>query len=133
MAKKKYEELFAFVKLGSEFLERNKEKETKIKSILEKLLGTASVKGTLTDSIKSFYDAKEDLDLDNCSVDDRGNIIRDDKGNLTFTVQKFKTLKEGYKKLAQKEINLPITYINDIDVSSLSEDEKIVFKGFVFK
>lgn len=69
------------------------------------------------DKIKPFIDSYqeqlEELRLDNASVDDKGNLILDEKGGYKFSKDAIKKLNADIKNLSEKEIEFkPIEVLN---------------------
>jgi hypothetical protein len=69
------------------------------------------------DKIKPFIDSYqeqlEELRLDNASVDDKGNLILDEKGAYKFSKDAIKKLNQQIKELSEKEIEFkPIEVLN---------------------
>ena len=72
----------------------------------------------------------DDLQLDHCSTDAKTNVIlKDEKGNRMFTVEKEKALKVAIKKLAETTVEIH-TRVTDGNFD-LSEDELEAFAGLL--
>jgi hypothetical protein len=75
----------------------------------------------------AYNDALDELRLDNAATDEKGLLIKDDKGGYEFTKDGLKALKKDIEALNNKEIDFtPIEVINP------NGFEKFVFlKGWV--
>jgi len=63
--------------------------------------------------IDSYQEQLEELRLDNASVDDKGNLILDEKGAYKFSKDAIKKLNQQIKELSEKEIEFkPIEVLN---------------------
>jgi hypothetical protein len=63
--------------------------------------------------IDSYQEQLEDLRLDNASVDDKGNLVVNEKGEYKFTKDAIKKLNAAIKDLSEKEIEFkPIDVLN---------------------
>ena len=90
-------EYFNFVAVANNFLQQHPE-ESKLKYALEKV-------GKLNKTLGDDYSAAtEDLRIDFCETDDKGIILRDEKGNYRFTKDGLKKFNAGIKALQLKEV-----------------------------
>jgi len=63
--------------------------------------------------IDSYQEQLEDLRLENASVDEKGNLILDEKGGYKFSKDAIKKLNASIKDLSEKEIEFkPIEVLN---------------------
>jgi hypothetical protein len=63
--------------------------------------------------IDSYQEQLEDLRLENASVDDKGNLVLNEKGEYKFTKDAIKKLNAAIKDLSEKEIEFkPIEVLN---------------------
>lgn len=63
--------------------------------------------------IDSYQEQLEDLRLENASVDEKGNLILDEKGGYKFSKDAIKKLNSAIKELSEKEIEFkPIEVLN---------------------
>ena len=76
--------------------------ETKVQKKLVKIHG----------KLKSYYEeyseALGDLKLDNASVDDKGNVVMNEKGEYSFTKDAMKKLNADIKVLLDKEFDFKV-------------------------
>lgn len=85
-------------------------------------LGNQETKGQkklfkIYEKLKSHLDAYQalidEVRLDYASVDDKGNVIVDDKGNYKYTKEELKKFNKAFKELEEKEFDYkPIEVIN---------------------
>lgn len=85
--------------------------------VIEKInavIGNAETKSQkklikIYEKLKPFYeqyiDERNDYRLDAAAVDDKGNVILDEKGDYKFTKESLKTLQVHLKSLLEKEIS----------------------------
>ena len=95
--------------------------ETKIQKKLIKLFEKLKV-------YYSVYEEKvEDIRLDNASVDEKGNLIVDEKKNYKYTKEGLKKLNAAVKELTQKEFEY-----KKIEIINKEGFDKMIFlKDFV--
>ena len=63
--------------------------------------------------LDEYNEKRDELRLDNASVDDKGNLILDEKGEYKFSREGLKKLSQEVKELSDKEFDyLPILIIN---------------------
>lgn len=90
--------------------------ETKIQKKLIKLFEKLKV-------YYSVYEEKvEEIRLDNASVDDKGNLIVDEKKGYKYTKEALKKLNSAVKELAEKEFEY-----KKIEIINKEGFEKMVF------
>jgi hypothetical protein len=62
---------------------------------------------------EQYIDERNDYRLDAAAVDDKGNVVVDEKGDYKFTKESLKTLQVHLKNLLEKEIDFKkITVVN---------------------
>lgn len=71
--------------------------ETKVQKKLVK------IHAKLKDYYEIYAELHSDLKLDNASVDDKGNVIMNEKGEYSFTKEGLKKLNKDVKELLDKE------------------------------
>ena len=75
------------------------------------------------EKLKPFYeqymDERNDYRLDAAAVDDKNNVLLDEKGDYKFTKESLKTLQVHLKNLLEKEIEFK--KINVVNPSGLEE------------
>ena len=71
--------------------------ETKVQKKLVK------IHAKLKDYYEQYAELHSDLKLDNASVDDKGNVIMNEKGEYSFTKEGLKKLNKDVKELLDKE------------------------------
>jgi hypothetical protein len=63
--------------------------------------------------LDEYNEKRDELRLDNASVDDKGNLILDEKGEYKFSKEGLKKLSQEVKELSDKEFDYtPILIIN---------------------
>jgi hypothetical protein len=72
--------------------------ETKVQKKLFKIFSK------LKPTLEKYQDEVETLRLDNASVDDKGVLFTDEKGNYKFSKEGIAKLKKQVKELGEKEI-----------------------------
>lgn len=76
---------------------------------------------------KKYLDNLEDLRIDLCSVDEKGNVLKDDKGSYVFSKENLKTLTIKARQLQEFEIEPYFA----TDFPELTEDQKELFAGIL--
>ena len=117
-------EYFNFVAVANNFLQQHPE-ESKLKYALEKV-------GKLNKTLGDDYSAAtEDLRIDFCETDDKGIILRDEKGNYRFTKDGLKKFNAGIKALQLKEVEVK-TWAYDLDQDDFDDKEaEEIFEKFL--
>ena len=117
-------EYFEFVASANNFLQQHPE-ESKLKYALEKV-------GRLNKSLQTDYsDSCEDCRIDFCETDEKGIILRDEKGQYKFTKENLKKFNAAVKALQTKEIEVK-TWAYDLSQDEFSDEEaKAIFEKFL--
>ena len=122
-----------------------------IMQIVGSLIGDATTKeqkklAKINDKLKPYYeewvDKRNDLRLDAASVDDKGNVIIDSKGDYSFTKDAIKKLNADLKDLTNstfmfKKINVVnpaglehlgflASVVDGVDLKSQEDDEEAI-------
>lgn len=95
--------------------------ETKVQKKLVKIYG----------KLKSYYDVydevRNDYRLEHASVDDKGNVILNEKGDYVFSKEALKLLQKDLKELVNREFDFkPIDVFNPSGL-----EEHIYLKGWL--
>ena len=108
----------------------------KTMNIVSTLAGTGEAKIQkklikLFEKLKVYYasyeEKVEDIRLDNASVDDKGNLIVDEKGGYKYSKEGLKKLNSAVKELIEKEFEY-----KKIEIINKEGFEKMIFlKDFV--
>ncbi|MBA4145125.1 MAG: hypothetical protein C0523_05135 [Cytophaga sp.] len=83
--------------------------------------------------IEAYNDKLEDLNIDYCSTDDKGNIIRTAQGHYLFTKDNQRALSKELKKFMDSDVIVPFEIVSTGDKKGLSEPlvEYLAQAGFV--
>ena len=106
--------------------------ETKVQKKLVK------IHGKLKNYYEEYSEALSDLKLDHASVDDKGNVVMNEKGEYSFTKDAMKKLNADIKVLLDKEFDFKVievvnpegleihTYLKDFisGVKFIKEDDE---------
>jgi len=119
-------EYFGFIAAANTFLQQHPE-ESKLKYALEKV-------GKLNKTIGDDYSAAtEDLRIDFCETDEKGIILRDEKGQYKFTKEGIKKFNAAVKDLQNKEIEVK-TWAYDLSQDEFTDEEaQSIFAKFLVK
>ena len=71
--------------------------------------------------IETYNDKLEDLNIDYCSTDEKGNIIRDQRGQYIFTKDKQRSLAKELKRFMDSEMVAPFEIVPSSDKKGLSD------------
>ena len=108
-------EYFNFVAVANNFLQQHPE-ESKLKYALEKV---GKMNKTLGDDYSA---ATEDLRIDFCETDEKGIILRDEKGQYKFTKEGLKNFNSAVKALQLKEVEVK-TWAYDLSQDDFDDKE----------
>ena len=123
-----YLELINFNQVAAAYLDKNKEAETKLCSAIKQF------SKQLKNIFEDYNDERDDLQRNNCSVDEKTKVIlKDEKGNRQFTIEAEKKLKKEMKELLQAKVECHARIPEGIDelISELTETEREVFSGII--
>lgn len=84
------------------------------------------IKNQVKKYVKKYSDDLEDLRIDLCSVDEKGNVLKDEKGYV-FSKENLKTLTIKARQLQEFEIEPYFA----TDFPELTEDQKELFAGIL--
>jgi hypothetical protein len=73
--------------------------------------------------IEAYNDKLEDLNIDYCSTDEKGNIIKDQRNQYVFTKDKQRALAKELKKFMDSDVILPFNLVPTSDKKGLSEPQ----------
>lgn len=124
---KTYRELIEFNVIAQNYLIANKDKDNKICAcirIFQKQLKVA---------LEEYNEKRANLLLDFCSVDDRKNILKDDRGEKVFSVEGETKFNAGIKILLAEKVDLHSRISPDIEelIKTLTYEEKECFSEIV--
>lgn len=71
--------------------------------------------------IEAYNDKLEDLNIDYCSTDERGNILRDARGQYIFTKDNQRALSKELKKFMDAPLLIPFEITTTADKKGLSD------------
>ena len=74
-----------------------------------------------TPFIEAYNDKLEDLNIDHCSTDEKGNIIKDLRNQYVFTKDKQRALAKELKRFMDSEAILGFNLVTTSDKKGLSE------------
>lgn len=84
------------------------------------------------DKVQSEIDElTEEARINNCSTDELGNVLRDDKGMYKFTKEGLKNLSKEIKKIRNMEFEVEPYFAPSEFVEFLNDEQKDAFAGFV--
>lgn len=83
--------------------------------------------------IEAYNDKLEDLNIDYCSTNEKGNIIRDARGQYIFTKDNQRALSKELKKFMDSELIVPFEIVPTTDKKGLSDPqvEYLTNVGFI--
>jgi len=97
-------------------------KEDKLTTVLKTF-----VKKQYTPAIDNYNEMIADFNIDFCSTDKDGNIIKDEKGGFVFTKENLKQRNAKVKELLEKTYEFDTRFVEMPD--NLTEEEKEAFSG----
>jgi hypothetical protein len=117
-----YADIFQFIQNANNWLSNHKD-ETRIHYALRKLIKQCNK------LIVVYQEKIEELNIDNCSVDEKGIILRDERNEYKFTKEGLKKRNEQRREEYEKLQVITPFYITD--KSPLSEADIDNFRGFI--
>ncbi len=83
--------------------------------------------------IEAYNDKLEDLNIDYCSTDEKGNIVRDSRGQYIFTKDNQRALSKELKKFMDSQMITPFEIVSTSDKKGLSDSqvEYLTAVGFI--
>ncbi len=73
--------------------------------------------------IEAYNDKLEDLNIDYCSTDEKGNIVRDTRGQYIFTKDNQRALSKELRKFMDSEMIVSFEIISTTDKKGLSDPQ----------
>jgi len=124
---KTYSQVIHFANVGSLYLEKNTGSENKLCGAIKSSFKQVSK------LIDSYNDLVEDARIECCYTDEKGIIVRNEKGELQFTPEGQLKLKRKVKVLLEipVEVHQRIYDVSEETLSTLSEEEREAFSGIV--
>lgn len=126
-----YKRVVLFSIAAKAFIEKNKDKETKLLSSLKSVQKQIQKEEIL----EGYNEALSELELTHCSTDANGNILKSEGGQaLCFTPEKRIALNKASKALfveSRVVLHARILPENDAEVKNLTEAEIEAFGGIV--
>lgn len=133
--KKTYTQIDLFVRVARNLLARTEEKhknevlpkESKLRYAIDRVVPKC------IDLLTEYNDQITDLMVSYCSVDEKGNILKDSHEQYVYTPTKFTEYNKKFRELWRKtEVDAP-QYIATELPEWLDKETKTVFDGFVLK
>lgn len=79
-----------------------------------------------------YQNAREDIQIDCCSTDDKGIILRDDRGEYRFSKSELKRRNKEWQELFESAVEIK-PYIATEIPDDLTDEEREAFAGFVIE
>lgn len=118
---KTYKDLFIFLAVANDYKD-----DDKLSYAIKK------VKKRLESVMETWNEKLADLQYDHASVDEKGNLMRDDKNNLKFTVPKQKEFDKAVKTLRNETFQFEPYFATELP-KGLDEFQTESLIGFVIK
>ena len=90
------------------------------------------VNKNITSVVESINENIEDLRIEHCSVDEKGNVLKDEKGNYKFSKDGLRALAKAVKELNNKIFEIEPFFATEIP-DDLTEEQKEIFTGLVIE
>ena len=121
MSLKTISECQSFLQVASKFSEG----ETKLSYAIKK------VSKSIEKGFKKYNDTLEDARIDFCSTDEKGNVLKDDKGGYVFSKENLKLLTQKNRELIETPFEVESYIATDLTGIELTEGEKELLTDFV--
>lgn len=121
-------EMLTFVQVANQYLNNNKENQTKLYKSVESVLKQCKP------LIEEYNEKLSEINLENCLVDERTKkVLVDANGNYEFTKESLKAKQKQIKELLKEEVVLHQRYLKENDelIDTLDGTEKEVFSELV--
>ena len=127
IVKKTYSDLIRLSNVINAYLEKNKDAENKICASVK------LVKKQLPKAFDEFNDLRDTAQINNCAVDEKGIIVKNEKGERQFTPAGEIKLKSDLKDLLNTEVELHSRISEGIEdlIPALTDDEKELISELV--
>jgi len=123
---KTFKELFEFLATANAYVIDGKEPKDKLAYAIKK------VKKRLETAMDTWNETLADLQYDNASLDEKGNILRNKENQLVFTPAKQKELDKAARELRKKTFEFEPYYATELP-KDLDEFTREPLIGFVIK
>lgn len=135
--KKTHKEIFEFNNVASAYRTAllSEDKGSKTIYAIDKLIGnkTKHLKGRFAEVFVIYAEKQNDINIENCSINEKGHIIYDSNNNLTFTKEALRKVNEDNKKLLNESVEFEPYYVSDIKLEELTEGQIEIFTGFIIE
>jgi len=122
---KTFKDLFEFLTVANTYTE-----DDKLKYAFDKMKNQKN--GRLQNAMETWNETLADLQYDHASLDEKGNLLRDEKNQLKFTVPKQKEFDKAVKELRKKTFDFEPYYATELP-KDLNEFTLDILTGFVVK
>lgn len=122
-----YEQVYGFLITSQRWLDSNESHaKTKLGYAIQKIRPRAEKLWA------KYQNHLEDIDIDNCFVDDKGVIQKEGNG-YKFTKDGAKAAKVAREKLLESEVEIEPHYATSLVGTELSTSQQLAFIGFVLE
>lgn len=121
MSLKTISECQLFLNVASKFSEG----ETKLSYAIRK------VSKSIEKGFKKYNDSLEDARIDFCSTDEKGNVLKDEKGGYVFSKENLKLLTKKNRELLETPFEVESYIATDLSGIEITEVEKELLTDFV--
>ena len=122
---KTFKDLFEFLTVANAYTE-----DDKLKYAFDKMKNQKN--GRLQNAMETWNETLADLQYDHASLDEKGNLLRDEKNNLKFTVPKQKEFDKAVRELRKKTFEFEPYYATELP-KDLDEFTREALIGFVIR
>lgn len=123
---KTVKEVIEFFNAASTWANQQDGVESKLKYAVEKM------KRRLAPIIDDYRDGFEDMRIDFCSEDEKGNVLRDERNNLVFNKEGLRNLNKRNRELLASEAKFDPYFATQLP-EHLDSGLREIFQGFVIK
>lgn len=129
---KSYQEIFTFIAIANAWMQEHPA-ESKFRYALNRVLKRAAKMQA------DYQEAVEEINIDNCSVDEKGIILRetpagpDRAGEYRFTKDGLKARNKARTALFRSTVEIEAHLAKAEDIPELTLEERDYFTGFVLR
>lgn len=121
--KKTHQEIVAFLNASHSYIERHP-KESKFKYALTR------TEKSLKNLYEEYAEKIADLNIEHCVADDKGVILKDERGEFQFTKESLRLRNKAQKAVLMEAVAVKGYTAQEIP-DDLTDDEREIFAGFV--
>jgi hypothetical protein len=118
-----YQDIFNFNNTARGYLVEHEKENTKFAWALHRMVKRAQT------VIDDYNEKVQELNIEHCSVDEKGNILENGRGGYTYTKDALLKRNKAQNDLTKQDVEIEPYMAKD--VPELKFNERLMFEGFV--